>query len=50
MKDFMAKRQLTDNYVQNGGRKLLSFVDVYKETKVRLECYMTTPSQQLVVH
>ena len=41
MKDFMAKRQLTNNYVQNSGRKLLSFIDVYIEAKVRLECYMT---------
>ena len=37
MKDFMAKRQLMNNYVQKGGRKLLSFIDIYKETKVRLE-------------
>ena len=42
MKDFMAKRQLTNNYVQNSGRNLLSFIDVCKETKERLECYMTT--------
>ena len=27
MKDFMAKRQLMNNYVQKGGRKLLRFID-----------------------
>ena len=41
MKDFMTKRQLTKNYVENG-RKLWSFIDVFKETKVRLDRYMTT--------
>ena len=38
MKDFTAKRKLMKNYVEKGGRKLLGFIDVYKETKVRLEC------------
>ena len=27
---------------KNGARRLWSFIDVYKETKVRLACYMTT--------
>ena len=50
MKDFMSKRQLTNNYVQNGGRKLLSFIDAYKETKVRLECYMTTSTSGITTN
>ena len=50
MKDFMSKRQLTNNYVQNGGRKLLSFIDVYKETKVRLEYYMTTSTSDITTN
>ena len=46
----MAKRQLTNNYVQKGGIKLLSFIDVYMETKVRLECYMTASASGITTN
>ena len=50
MKGFMEKRQLTNNYVQNGGRRLWSFIDVYKETKVRLEGYMTASTSGITTN
>ena len=35
---------------KNGRRRLWSFIEVYKETKVRLVCYMTTSTSGITTN
>ena len=47
---FYVKKAIDKQLCTNGGRKLLSFIDVYKKTKVRLECYMTTSTSGITTN
>ena len=49
MKHFMTNKQVTIIDKKDSVRELRSFTDVYKETKVRITCYVATSTNQWIV-